>query len=592
MDAEVLNLLKLALQTIVQSGSTELYGKVASKIKEMVTRGKRDEVAARLDAAAEHVQQAPDRADAEAERLFVDLQSLVDLDRQKLEDFVSSAKALIREAQPGIVAYSGSVEQQINFIRHVGGPAAPDVSQEMLTEAFALIRDTLESRKDLDKQLVEASRLAQESQKEAKAAQDDVVRASAVVLELKRRIDELEHERAALLAQLEDANRQGGDIAELERKLASAREDARRSRELQLQSQRELREARQQQAAAERIADKAVNELERRQQSWNADRDDDRDLERYEQQLKNLADERHATQERLREISESIGRPLRTLPPDPAAPLALPTEPAPPAESTAPAEPTGARRVLDDSPDAPGAVDAPVSVGTQGTTAAGVASVAAQAGGRGAASAQPTGSGSADKAAPDDTITGAGDGSWQGREASHDLADFMAVAFGVVLLCAIVGAVVTWTTLGSRDGWIGLNTVPTAGTKPTNDVDDLRSLDYSMRPGATTATTFTAGGDARRYFNTGLRTSALNSSCGSSATVTYAIYSDGQLIRHGDIPADGANASLVDLAVGRNTQLKFVADMQGATACRSTLELVQPTLDKLAGWERGIANPN
>lgn len=46
------------------------------------------------------------------------------------------------------------------------------------------------------------------------------------------------------------------------------------------------------------------------------------------------------------------------------------------------------------------------------------------------------------------------------------------------------------------------------------------------------------------------------------------------------------------LAVGRSTQLKFVADLHGAAGCQVSLEMFYPTLDKLTGWERGWANLN
>lgn len=574
MDAEVLNLLKLALQTIVQSASTELYGKVASQFKKMITRGKRDEVSARLDAAAERVREAPDRAAAEVESLFAELQPLIDLDRQELKDFVSGATALIREAKPGIVAYSGAVEQQINFVRHVGGPPAPDVSQEVLTEAIALIRDSLAARQELDeklaetsRELVEASKLARKSQKEAKAAQDGVLMASAVVVKLQRKIDELEHERSVLLDQLADANRQGGDIAELKRKLASAQEDARRSRELQEQSQRDLQVARQQRAEAERLADEAVNELERRQRSWDAERDNRGDLERYEQQLKSLADERQATQKRVREIAESLGSGTASVP-----------LPAPPAD--------------------PGA-SAGTGTGTRmgaGTGAARGTSAAASPG-KPSASERPASSGGH---APSGTVareSGSGSGKAAGKATSSgakgpdrtSLGEFVAFAVCGLLGVGVLAGLI-WTTwvLGPRDGWIGLDSVTTTGDKPTQDADVTGQLDFALHPGWTSDTTFTAGGDAPRYFNTDLRTSTLNKNCGSAATIDYALYSDDQIISHATVPANGVDRTLNDLPVGTHTHLKLTATVHGPAACRARLQLETPTLDKLTGWERAL----
>jgi hypothetical protein len=558
--------LKVAIQALVEAMTTDAWNAVRPRFVRLITRNRRRDVEARLDARAQRVRGAPAQQAAEVESLADELRPIIDSEHitpAHFEQFVKSVTMLVDKARPAIAANAVVVQgDQFNFhqpphdLARAGESATVTASlhatgqseqADMLRHVTMALKDSAASQRALTGEIVALSRVARESQEEAHTARATVLMATAIVIDLRRRIDDLERERDELLDRLRKETRQGTDVTELQRQLADAHQDVRRFNDLYAQTRQELAEARQQQGAAERLADEAMGRLARYEHAQGTQPD----LDDYEQALDNLVDDRQLHQERLNEIEQA----LRGLSPSP--PLAPP----------ALAGLSTARREPDAVDDAGGVAIAPPEYRPYSH--------------RGTSTRPDAGT-----SGPPATRTA--------RRSIYRA--FVAPLAGIALAGLFITFVVYAAIQSIRDDAYYLSDMHMTGSKPAASINygtcyytacgpTTEDLTYSIRPARVANTTFQVSDHKERYLNVDLDLENIGRSCGASPRVSYTLASDGHLVAQGTVTTNTTYIS--DLAVGRHAMLSFTAQLHAPSGCVLALDMSNPTLDAIKGWPGG-----
>jgi hypothetical protein len=560
-------LLRTAIQALVGAMTTDAWNAARSRFVNLVTRSKRQEVARRLDARARRVRRAPAGQAAEAESLADELRPIIDSEHitpAHFEQFIKSVTVLVAEARPAISASAAFVEgDQFNFHQAVHEPARAgepepaagsfrNLRQQaeyagMLRQVTMALKDSAASQRVLTSEIVALSRVARESQEEAHTARSAVLMMTAIVIDLRRRISDLERERDELLDRLGKEARPGMGVADLQRRLADAQQDVRRFNDLYAKTQQELIQARQQQAAAERLADEALDRLARYEHAEGTQPD----LEEYERALDDLVDGREGHEERLGEIEQE----LRGFPP---------SLPPPSGERAGPA-------IAGGGPDVVAEAGSVVTWPPPGRPAG----------------QHRTGSPRRN--------AGKGDRSAAARAACRAFCKVIVAAVAGLALAGLAIALPAYGIAQSiRDDPYYLADMHMTGNRPAVSTSygtcyyascssTTEDLSYSMRPARTVKTTFQVSDRKVRHLNTYLALADISRSCGTSPRVSYTLSSNGRQVGHGTITSSNA-ANIRDLAIGRHALLSFTAVLSAPSGCVLRLDMGDPTLDVLQGW--------
>ena len=244
MDPELGNLIRLVMQTLVASMTTDSWHEACRRIVKLVTRRKRREAQSRLDAVRESLRNNALEGPEAVERLTEELGPLLDaqhLTLAQLGGFVSSIKPLIEASKPVITTYTITAERQFNFYSSSRelvkvGESTDELNageyvdmlrdtSRALQESAQALQESFAAQRRLTDEVVTQSRLAHESQKEAHAARTTVLGLLVMIAKMRQRLDAVSHERDDLLDQLHEAIGRGAQVVALERQLTATQEE-------------------------------------------------------------------------------------------------------------------------------------------------------------------------------------------------------------------------------------------------------------------------------------------------------------------------------------------------------------------------------